>query len=123
MVHEQLDETPWLHVLGPVREICLALPEANETSNFGSPWFRAGNRVFAIFEVHDGTPRVSFRAVPMEREALLADPRIVPTPYMHHNGWLTLRLAAPVDWDAVEELLVDSYRLQALRRMLRALDA
>ena len=122
MVHERLDEAPFLHLLTPLREICLALPEANETSNFGHPWFRAGAKVFAIFGVHDGTPGVSFRAVPMERETLLEDSRVTPTPYMHHNGWLTLRLDVAVDWDEVEELVLDSYRQQALRRMVRALD-
>jgi hypothetical protein len=33
-----------------------------------------------------------------------------------------LRLEQPVDWEEVEELLIDSYRMQALKRMLRALD-
>lgn len=122
MIHERLDETPFRDLLTPLRDICLALPEASETINFGSPWFRAGAKVFAIFSLHGGIPCVSFRAVPMERGALLEDARITPTPYMHHNGWLTLRLDAGVDWDEVEELVVDSYRLQALRRMVRALD-
>ena len=97
------------------------VPEAHETINVGHPWFRAGQKVFAIFGVDDG-PDVSFRADPDARAALLDDPRFYPTPYMHHNGWLTLRLEAPVDWDEVEELLLDSYRMQALKRMLRALD-
>jgi predicted DNA-binding protein (MmcQ/YjbR family) len=123
MVHERLDERPWQHVLRPLREFCLALPEANETLNFGHPWFRAGKKVFAIFGVNDDVPGVSFRADPMMRETLLEDHRFTPTPYMHHNGWLTLRLDRPVDWDEVEELLLDSYRQQALRRMLRALEA
>jgi predicted DNA-binding protein (MmcQ/YjbR family) len=120
--HPVLDETPWLHLLHPLRAICLALPEAVETRNFGSPWFRAGRRVFAIFEALGDGPTLSFRAAPLQREALLADPRFRPTRYMHHHGWLTLRLDAPVDWDELADLLRDSYRQQALRRMLKALD-
>ncbi len=122
MVHERLDEPPWQHLLGPLREICLALPEAHETRNFDSPWFRAGKKVFAIFNVRDDGPAVSFRAEPMQRAELLAEERFSPTPYMHHHGWVSLRLEEPVDWDEVEELLLDSYRQQALKRMLRALD-
>ena len=122
MVHERLDERPWEQLLGPLREICLDLPEANETINFGNPWFRAGKKVFAIFGVGDDGPVVSFRAVPLQRELLLTDERFYPTPYMHHNGWVSVRLEEPVDWDEVEELLLDSYRQQALKRMLRALD-
>lgn len=110
-----------MHVLDPLRAICLSLPEAHEGLSFGEPWFRAGKKPFAIFEVHDGVPEVSFRAVPEAREELLTDPRFRPTPYMWHNGWLTLQLREPVDWDEVEELVLDSYRQQALRRMLKAL--
>jgi predicted DNA-binding protein (MmcQ/YjbR family) len=122
MEHERLDEGPWLHLLEPLREICLSLPEANETVNFGHPWFRAGKKVFAMFNVREGAPDVSFRADPMARELLLSDVRFMPTPYMHRNGWVSLHLDDPVNWDEVEELLLDSYRQQALRRMVRALE-
>ncbi len=33
----------------------------------------------------------------MAREQLLEDERFFPTPYMHHNGWLTLRLDGEID--------------------------
>jgi predicted DNA-binding protein (MmcQ/YjbR family) len=122
VVHERLNEQPWLHLLTPLRAFCLSLPETKETVNFGHPWFRAGQKVFAIFGVDDDQARVSFRADPDTRATLLSDPRFYPTPYMHHNGWLSLRLDASVDWDELEELLLDSYRIQALKRMLRALD-
>ena len=115
MVHDRLDEAPWEELLDELRAICLDLPESSETINFGNPWFRAGKKPFAIFGV-------SFRADPFARELLLEDERYFPTPYMHHHGWLTLRLEEPVDWDEVEEHLLDSYRMQALKRMLRALD-
>ena len=72
--------------------------------------------------MRDGVPGISFRADPFARELLLDDERYFPTPYMHQHGWLTLRIEEPVDWDEVEEHLLDSYRMQALKRMLRALD-
>lgn len=122
MVHERLDEEPWRDLLDELREICLALPEAAETTNFGSPWFRAGRKPFAIFGVRDGVPGVSVRVDPFARELLLEDARYAPTPYMHHHGWLTLGLEGPIDWDEVEDIVLDSYRMQALKRMLRALD-
>ena len=122
MEHPILDLEPWAEVIEPLREICLALPEAQEGLSFGSPWFRAGKKPFAIFDAHDGQPELAFRAVPEAREELLADPRFFPTPYMHHNGWLTMRLEEPIDWDEVEELVLDSYLQQALKRMLKALE-
>lgn len=121
MEHPTIDVEAWAAVLEPLRAICLGLPEAHEGLSFGEPWFRAGKKPFAIFEVHDGAPAVSFRAVPEAREELLTDSRFRPTPYMWHNGWLTLRLIEPIDWDEVEELVLDSYRQQALKRMLNAL--
>ena len=122
MEHPILDQSLWQHYLVPLREICLGLPEANETLNFGSPWFRAGKKVFAIFEAGDGVPTVAFRAAPMQREELLATERFYPTPYMWHNGWVSINLDDSPDWEELEELLIDSYRLQALKRQVRALD-
>jgi predicted DNA-binding protein (MmcQ/YjbR family) len=122
-MHLPLDETPWQHLLKPLREICLDLPEANATANFSERWFRAGKKVFATFGVHEGRPTLAFRAVPMARDELLEDGRFFPTPHMHHNGWLSVRLDGSVDWDEVEELVLDSYRQRALKRMLRALEA
>lgn len=122
MEHPVLDLEPWMHLVGPLRAICLPLPEAHEGTSFGAPWFRAGKKPFAIFELAGGRPNVSFRAVPEARDELLTDPRFFPTPYMHQHGWVSLYLDGDVDWDEVEELLVDSYRLQALKRMLRALE-
>ncbi len=50
---------PWQHLLGPLREMCFALPEANETINFGIPWFRAGKGPFGNFGVEDDRPRIA----------------------------------------------------------------
>ena len=61
-------------------------------------------------------------ALELAREALLAEGRFTPTRYMWHHGWLTLRLEPPLDWGELEELLLDSYRLQAPRRLVRELD-
>jgi predicted DNA-binding protein (MmcQ/YjbR family) len=122
MEHPILDLEPWMHLVGPLREICLALPEAHEGQSFGIPWFRAGKKPFAIFDLHEERPNVSFRAAPEARDELVADARCFPTPYMWHNGWVSLYLDGDVDWEEVEELILDSYRLQALKRMLKALD-
>jgi predicted DNA-binding protein (MmcQ/YjbR family) len=122
MEHERVDEAAWRHLLDPLRDICLSLPEANETVNFGAPWFRAGKRVFAIFARDGDEATVWFRTEPLAREALLEDGRFTPAPYMHRHGWLATALDDDTDWGELEELLVDSYRLQALKRMLRALD-
>jgi predicted DNA-binding protein (MmcQ/YjbR family) len=115
------DDDPYLKEL---RELCLAFPEAVEVEAWGRPTFRAGKKIFAVFEGDDDHPyAVIFKPEPGERPALLADPRFYSPRYWGPGGWLSLDFtAAEVDWDEVAELLDGSYRQVALKRMLKALD-
>jgi predicted DNA-binding protein (MmcQ/YjbR family) len=110
--------------LAELREACLAFPESTEVEAWGRPTFRAGKKMFAVFEAHDEHPfALVFKPDPAERPALLGDPRFYVPPYYGPSGWLALDLTvAPVDWGEVAELLDASYRQVALQRMLRALD-
>jgi predicted DNA-binding protein (MmcQ/YjbR family) len=114
------DDDPYLSDL---RKLCLAFPEAVEVEAWGRPTFRAGKKIFAVFESNDEHPfAVIFKPDPAERPALLADPRLYVPPYFGPAGWVALDLtAAPVDWDEVAELVDTSYRRVALKRMLKAL--
>ncbi len=116
------DDDPYLAEL---REVCLALPESAEVEAWGRPTFRAGKRMFAVFEGAEGHPfAVVFKPDPGERPALVDDPRFYVPAYYGPSGWLALDLtAAPVDWEEVAELVETSYRQVALKRMLAALDA
>jgi predicted DNA-binding protein (MmcQ/YjbR family) len=118
------DDDPYL---ADVRRLALALPEVVETVSHGRPTFWAGarGRTFATYGRTATSPAVLLvRPDPGDREALLADPRVLVPAYVGVAGWLGLDLlAAPVDLDEVAELLDASYRLVALRRQLRALDA
>jgi predicted DNA-binding protein (MmcQ/YjbR family) len=110
--------------LAELREVCLGFPEAVEVEAWGRPTFRAGKRMFAVFEGDDEHPfAVIFKADPAERPALLDDQRFYVPAYYGPSGWLALDLTcAPVDWAEVTELLDSSYRQVALKRMLRALE-
>ncbi len=116
------DDDPYLAEL---REVCLALPESVEVEAWGRPTFRAGKRMFAVFEGGEDHPfAMVFKPEPEERPALVDDPRFYVPAYYGPSGWLALDLtAAPVDWDEVAELAETSYRQVALKRMLAALDA
>lgn len=115
------DDDPYL---ADLRAVCLALPEAAEVEAWGRPTFRAGKKMFAVFEGSDDHPyAVAFKPEPDERDALVQDRRVYVPKYHGPYGWLALDLtAAPVEWDEVAELMEGSYRQVALRRMLRALD-
>lgn len=101
-------------VLARVRDICLALPGAEEAELQGRPLFRVGRRRFAIFNA-DSLPRrlrwqgsgrsVHFLADPVERTALGQDVRLTSSPHHGDRGWFALDLQAEVDWVEVAELL------------------
>jgi hypothetical protein len=123
MTHPRMysDGDPYLAEL---RRICLALPESAEVEAWGRPTFRAGKKLFAVFDVDDRHPyAVVFKPEPPERPALLEDKRFYLPPYFGPSGWVALDFtAAPVDWVEVAELMESSYRQVALKRMLKALD-
>ena len=114
------DDDPFLSEL---REICLAFPESAEVEAWGRPTFRAGKKLFAVFEgSHEQRYAVVFKPEPEERPALLGDARFSVPPYFGASGWLALDFTvAPVDWDEVRELMESSYCQVALKRMLKAL--
>lgn len=115
------DDDPYLTEL---RTVCLALPESAEVEAWGRPTFRAGKKMFAVFEGNDDHPHaVVFKPEPDERLALLDDRRFYVPAYFGPSGWLALDFTAgEVDWDEVTELMDGSYRQVALKRMLEALD-
>lgn len=123
MAHPRMyrDDDPYL---ADLREVCLALPETCEVEAWGRPTFRAGKKIFALFEGHDDHEfAVTFKPEPDERPALLEDDRFFAPPYWGPGGWLALDFTAgPVDWTEVAELVEGSYRQVALKRMLKALD-
>jgi hypothetical protein len=116
------DDDPFLTDL---RKVALTFPESAEVEAWGRPTFRAGKKIFAIFEGSDDHPYgVIFKPEADERLALLEDRRFYSPPYWGPGGWIALDFAAaPVDWEEIRELLDASYRQVALKRMLRALDA
>jgi len=124
MAHPKMysDDDPYLTEL---REVCLALPETAEVEAWGRPTFRAGKKIFAMFNGDDDHPyTMTFKPDADDRAALLADERFYSPPYWGPSGWLSLDFeTAPVDWGEVRELLDASYRQVALKRMLKALDA
>lgn len=117
-------------VLGRLTAVCLSLPEAaSDDSHPPHRGFRVARKNFAWYvdnEHGDDRIALSVRLAPGENEALVgSDPERFALPrYMARHGWvnyyLDLRRRA-VDWDEVAELVTDSYRLQAPKRLIRLL--
>ena len=111
--------------------ICLALPEA-EAVDRQPPHrgFVVGKKNFVWYTVNehgDGRIALIVRAEPRVNEELVSsDPERFGLPkYVAHHGWVSYFLdlpERPPDWDEVTELVRDSYRIQAPKRLLKLLD-
>jgi hypothetical protein len=108
--------------LDRVRRICLALPEATEKEAWGEPTFRVRDKIFAQYEDnHHGSGIVGLWCkAPDGAQAFLVagDPKRYYVPkYVGPKGWIGIRMDVDVDWPMVEELVRDSYRIIAPRRL------
>jgi predicted DNA-binding protein (MmcQ/YjbR family) len=105
-----------------VRALCLALPEVRETPAWGHPVFKAGTRTFVALEQVDHRPSIAFRLDPVDIDLLLRRPSFFSTPY-GRGLWVSVWADERLPWRLVGDLIHRSYRLVALKRMLKALDA
>jgi hypothetical protein len=117
-------------LLARVREIALGLPGSGEKESHGRPAFYT-RKVFAyyggsvkvdgVWNQHDQA--VVFLPDPGERPALEADGRFWVPAYLGPSGWLGLDLKASSDFDEVAELIEESYRTTAPKRLILELEA
>ena len=105
-----------------LRRLCLSFPETIETDSWGHPNFRAGRKIFAAFEIVQGRPSIAVRVSPRHSAKLLRAPGFFATPY-GRGLWVSLWADGSVDWTQVRQLLDESYRLVANKRMRAALHA
>jgi len=108
--------------LRKLRKFCLALPEVKETMTFGNPTFMAGKRTFVVLDKYKGDYAIAFKATPADQMVLIMDPRFYITPYSGKHGWTSLKLSDDMNWEEIRDLTIMSYRLVALKRMIRLLD-
>src|SRR4051812_38233117 len=107
-----------------VRGICLALPEAYEEETWGEATFRVRKKIFAMAGDHEGGWSMTCKTAPGEQRALLEQgaPFFYPA-YVGSKGWVGIDLRSPeVNWDDVAELITESYRLIAPKRLVALLD-
>ena len=106
-----------------VRALALALPETIEKPSYGTPGFRVRDRLFARMR-EEGDVLVVWCANLDEKEFLTrAEPdKFFTTPHYDGHAMVLVRLGA-VDREELSELLADSWRLRAPKRLVAAFDA
>ena len=115
-------------VLAQLREICLALPSADEKVSHGRPAFFT-KKVFGIYGgTTKGDDAVSYdqslvyKVRDDERAAIEQHQRTFIPMYWAPSGWLGYDLSRSPDWEEVAELVEDSFRLTANKTQIKALD-
>lgn len=102
-----------------LRDICLAFPEAVEKETWGHPTFRVRDKIFVgCGHDEEGRATMSLKAAPGEQESLLAEghPFFLPK-YVGSKGWIGVYLDDETDWREIGELVVDSFREIAPKKL------
>jgi hypothetical protein len=107
-----------------IRKLCLALPEAVEKPFGGhtAPSFRVRDKLFVM--IYEDLSGMMMKARPGVQEALVgSDPeRFFVPPYVGHRGWIGVHLTVDQDWDEIAELIEESFRMTAPKRLVKDLD-
>jgi predicted DNA-binding protein (MmcQ/YjbR family) len=110
-----MTETP----LDKLRAICLAFPEAVEDGGVGDPTFKVRGKIFAMRHPMHERWSMWCKAPKGFQEIIVgADPeRFFVPPYVGHNGWIGVWLDVDLDWAQIADLIEDSYRMTAPKRL------
>jgi hypothetical protein len=105
-----------------VRAIALTLPETEERPSYGTPGFRVKDRLFA--RIRETGVLLVWCADEDEKDFLIrAEPeKFFTTPHYDGHPSVLVRLEA-VGRDELTELLTDSWRVRAPKRLAASLDA
>lgn len=101
-----------------VRRLSLALPETEEKLAWGMPTFRVRGKMFAALADDDGSVGVKC-PIDERAELIAAEPEkfFIRPGHDDNFAWLRVRLAELEDEDELRDILVDSWRQAAPKRL------
>jgi predicted DNA-binding protein (MmcQ/YjbR family) len=110
--------------LDHLRAICLAYPEASEQAGVGDPSFKVSDKIFAMQHRVDDRPSMWCKVPSGVQDILVSSnpERFFVPPYVGHHGWIGIWLDLEIDWDEVADLVEESYRMTAPKRLRARLD-
>jgi predicted DNA-binding protein (MmcQ/YjbR family) len=111
--------------LAELRRICLDLPEATEQETWESATFRVRGKIFAMTSGDETRSEVWCKAgIGVQAILIAADSRrFFSPPYVGPKGWIGIRFDRETDWEEVSDLIEESYRLVAPKRLIALLAA
>ena len=111
-----------------VRQLCVALPEVGERLSHGAPtWFIRDKKTLAtVWDNHHNDRRLGLicAAPPGVQQQLIDEEpdRFYIPAYVGHRGWIGVRLDRKVDWQEIEQILVDAYVCVAPAKLVAQLN-
>jgi hypothetical protein len=112
--------------LDRLSDICAELPEAEREISGRHAAFKVRGRTFAYYldDHHgDGIVGVVFKTPAPEGLIAASPDRFYKAAYLHHRGWVGLRLdTGPVNWTEVADFITDSYLAVAPKRLATQLE-
>jgi predicted DNA-binding protein (MmcQ/YjbR family) len=114
---------PKTEPLERLRKICRSLPDTKETLKWGKPHFVVAEKIFTGFDPNDGEPSIGFKLEMDHAAVVVQSPGFERAPYVGHKGWVTAYPERVKDWDVLEEMVRESYRLIAPKKSLAKLEA
>jgi predicted DNA-binding protein (MmcQ/YjbR family) len=106
-------------------KIVKRLPEAVEDWPWGSIHCKVADKIFVGWgRDESGEMSIGIRTT-LELQSMLvaSDPRFSVAKYVGKYGGIDMRIGKKPNWDEVEQLIVDSYRIIAPKRLVKQLDA
>ena len=111
--------------LDRLRAICLAYPEAEEAGGVGNPSFKVRGKIFAMRHSLHEVERWSvwFKAPPGMQQPVVAHTTRRASSCRRtsaRKGWIGAYLDVDQDWDELADLIDESYRMTAPKRLVDA---
>lgn len=115
--------------LDRLREICFALPEVSERLSHGAPtFFIRDKKTLCTYHptgIHGEHGMSIWAPAPAGIQEQLVDDepeRFYRPPYVGGRGWVGVRLDRDPDWDEIDAIVRDAYRLVAPKTLAGRLD-
>ncbi|MET9266661.1 MmcQ/YjbR family DNA-binding protein [Amycolatopsis sp. NPDC004079] len=114
--------------LARLREVCLGLPETSERPSHGVPaFFVRGKKVFTMYvelERDGDRPTIWCPAPPDAQDEMVREEpeRFFVPPFVGRSGWVGVRLDVDLNWEEVAEIIRESYRQVAPKKLASLLD-
>jgi predicted DNA-binding protein (MmcQ/YjbR family) len=108
-------------MLGNVRNICLALPEAVEhIDGFGHNTFKIKGKSFVISGENEKGFDLSFKSNRETQELLLQKEYFFKTPYIGRHGWVSIQNPDGEVWDELTDFIQEAYLRAAPKRLVKS---